>query len=276
MNGILGRAVKSRWIAVNPALLAEKLDVPRPSGDFNVLKPVEIEACAREAARDWQPLEAGPRKHSAISQERAETWTAQRRSNASQYAAIIRIAAYTGLRLGELRALRWSDIDWANAIVHVRRNAPSSAPADAAVKAPKSGRVRSVPLIDQAARTLELLSRRGRFTGDDDLVFPSPMGVMVDGPKVRDAFYRALSAASLGHLREKAEPITFHDLRHTFGTLAVRAFPVTEVKEMMGHADIQTTMRYVHYVPRHDAARKLSAVFAVDVDESPAWGVAAG
>jgi hypothetical protein len=53
-------------------------------------------------------------------------------------------------------------------------------------------------------------------------------------------------------------PIRFHDLRHTFGTLAVQAFPLTDVKAFMGHADIQTTMLYVHHVPQADAAEKLS------------------
>ena len=58
--------------------------------------------------------------------------------------------------------------------------------------------------------------------------------------------------------------MTFHDLRHTFGTLAVRRLPVTDVQAYLGHADIATTMRYVHHVPRHDAARQLSAAFAPD------------
>jgi Phage integrase family len=50
----------------------------------------------------------------------------------------------------------------------------------------------------------------------------------------------------------------FHDLRHTFGTIAVQAFALTDVKAFMGHADIQTTMIYVHHVPQHDAADRLS------------------
>ena len=50
----------------------------------------------------------------------------------------------------------------------------------------------------------------------------------------------------------------FHDLRHTFGTLAVRAFSLTDVKAFMGHADIQTTMIYAHHAPQHDAADKLT------------------
>jgi integrase len=47
-------------------------------------------------------------------------------------------------------------------------------------------------------------------------------------------------------------------LRHSFGTLAVQVFPLTDVKAYMGHADIATTMIYVHHVPQVDAAEKLS------------------
>jgi len=49
-----------------------------------------------------------------------------------------------------------------------------------------------------------------------------------------------------------------HDLRRTFGTLGVQVMPLTDVKAYMGHRDIQTTMIYVHHVPRHDVADKLT------------------
>ena len=61
--------------------------------------------------------------------------------------------------------------------------------------------------------------------------------------------------------------LNFHALRHTFGTLAVQAFPLTDVKAYMGHADIQTTMIYVHHVPQHDAADRLGQL--VEATEDP-------
>jgi integrase len=51
--------------------------------------------------------------------------------------------------------------------------------------------------------------------------------------------------------------VRFHDLRHSFGTIAVAEFPLSDVQAWMGHADIHTTMRYVHHVPKHDAADRL-------------------
>jgi integrase len=118
--------------------------------------------------------------------------------------------------------------------------------------APKSGRVRSVPMIDQVVAALDQLSLREEWTGEEDLVFVSPEGRHIEDSALRRRFYAALKAACLKHIR-------FHDLRHSFGTLAVQVFPLTDVKAYMGHADIATTMIYVHHVPQVDAAEKLSA-----------------
>ncbi|HEY5195595.1 MAG TPA: tyrosine-type recombinase/integrase [Solirubrobacteraceae bacterium] len=106
-------------------------------------------------------------------------------------------------------------------------------------------------MIDQVARVLDEVSRRGHLVGVNDLVFPGPNGTFFEDSALRRRYYRALEAAGIEHLR-------CHDLRHTFGTLAVRAFPLSDVKAYMGHADIATTMIYVHHVPQNDAADKLS------------------
>jgi integrase len=113
--------------------------------------------------------------------------------------------------------------------------------------------------MDDAAAVLDELSQRELFTERGDLVFPSPTGGHRDDRRFRKGFYAALAAAGLGHLREKSDPFVFHDLRHTFGTIAVRVWPVPEVQLYMGHDDIKTTMRYVHYQPRHEAAQEFTA-----------------
>lgn len=91
--------------------------------------------------------------------------------------------------------------------------------------------------------------------GDDDLVFPSVVGQPIDDSHLRRRFADALSRAGLQRIR-------FHDLRHSFGTLAVQAFPLSDVQAYMGHADVQTTMIYVHFVPKKDAADRLSRLVA--------------
>ncbi len=240
LHGILKRAKRRGWISTNPAEDVERVTFRR-SGEFNVLTRAQVAALDRAAADE-------------------------------QDAALFTVAAFTGLRLGELRALRWGDVDFSKRLVHVRRSYTHGQPGP-----PKSGKVRSVPLIDQAAFPLDGLSRRAHFTGDDDLVFATQIGKPLDDTALRKRFYEALEAAGLGELRHKPDPLVFHDLRHTFGTLAVQAFPLSDVKAYMGHADIQTTMIYVHHVPRHDAAARLSAVVGeeaamslVDEAETPA------
>jgi integrase len=232
LHGILKRAKRRGWITSNPSEDVERVTFRR-SGEFNVLTPTEVAAVARAAVNE-------------------------------QDAALFTVAAFTGLRLGELRALRWGDIDFAKRLVHVRRSYTHGEPGP-----PKSGKVRSVPLIDQAAAPLDALSRREHFTSDDDLVFATAIGRPPDDSALRRRFYDALDAAGLGGVRTKADPFVFHDLRHTFGTLAVQAFPLSDVKAYMGHADIQTTMIYVHHVPRHDAAARLSAIVGEEAGPKP-------
>jgi integrase len=169
------------------------------------------------------------------------------------------VLAYTGLRLGEVVALRWADVDFAGERILVRKGVTRWIEG-----APKSGRVRSVPLVEQVARALDGLSRRERFVGPDEFVFCNELGGFVDDSRLRKRFYRALQDAGLGRLREKDDRVVFHDLRHTFGTIAVQAFPLSDVKAFMGHENIETTMIYVHHIPQADAAARLGALLHAD------------
>ena len=224
LHGIFKRAKALGWIAANPAEEIERVNVPR-SGDYNFLSVEQVEAVAREAD--------------------------------GIFAAAIIVAAYTGLRTGELRALRWRDIDFLAATVHVRRNMPAGGEEGT----PKSGKVRSTLLMDDAARALDALSRRDEFTGPDDRVFARVDGRMQGEDALRKALYAAMEAAKIDRTAfPKGKGFVFHDLRHTFGTLAAQVFPLHDVQAYMGHANIQTTMIYAHHVPKRDAARRFGAV----------------
>ena len=170
-------------------------------------------------------------------------------AGSEQDAAIFITAAFIGLRASELRNLRWRSVDFADSLIHVERGYTDQG----GEQLPKSYKVRSVPLMPQVAEVLAALRRRDYFTADEDLVFVNVVGKCID----RSALYRRYKVAqrSAG-LRE----LRFHDLRHSFGTMAVRAFPITDVQTWMGHADIATTRTYVHYAPQPDAARRLGTL----------------
>ncbi len=262
LRQVLTFAVERGWVASNVANSVDLPSAPPAEPDFNVLEPSQVEAVAREIARLAD--EERPLLRNGFDDARMIDAMLERRA---LYADAVRVLAYTGLRAGELRSLLWRDVDFASSTLHVRRNAPISVRAERAVKSPKSGKGRSVPLVPQAAVALERVSRSHVNGGAEDPVFPTRMGGMLDLALVRRGFYRGLNAAGLGRLREGNNPMTMHDLRHTFATVALRSgCSLVELQAWLGHADIQTTMRYAHYVPRRDAASRLGAAFGADLN----------
>ena len=121
---------------------------------------------------------------------------------------------------------------------------------------PKSGKVRSVPMAPDVADGAGAARRAASsFTGDDDLVFAGEAGGYLDGSALRRR-YNDRAQARLG-----LRPLRFHDLRHTFGTRMIAKADIRRVQEWMGHADIQTTMKYLHYAPRAEDARLVAEAF---------------
>ena len=219
MHGILKRARKVWGLPGNAAAEVEKPPLSR-SGDIEVFSPEEIWALARAAGSE-------------------------------QDAAVFLVAAFTGLRMGELLALRWRDVDFAGSVVRVRAGLSAGV-----VTTPKSGKVRAVPMAPDVASALARLSRRQDWIGDDDLVFVGEAGDHLDGSALRRRYKAALKMAGL-------RPLRFHDLRHTFGTRMIAKADIRRVQEWMGHADIQTTMRYLHYSPRSENAQLVADAFRV-------------
>jgi integrase len=172
-----------------------------------------------------------------------------RASAVKQDGALFLTAAMTGLRMGELLALRWRDVDFATQTVRVTASYTAGT-----LGTPKSGLGRAVPLVEEVAQALARLGKRKRWSGPDDLVFVGTAGGYLDGSALRRRYKKARDAAGL-------RPLRFHDLRHTFGSVAIRTADPRELQEWMGHSDFSTTQIYMHYRPRADAARRLSAAF---------------
>jgi integrase len=178
-----------------------------------------------------------------------EVWALVRAAASEQDAAIFLTAAFTGLRRGELLALHWRDVDFAGSVIRVRASYH-----EGVLSTPKSGKVRSVPMAPDVATALAKLGERRDCVGDDDVVFVGESGSYLDGSALRRRYDAAIARAGLRRLR-------FHDLRHTFGTRMIAKADIRRVQEWMGHADVQTTMKYLHYAPRAEDARLVAEAF---------------
>jgi integrase len=228
--------------AANPAKSADKRREPRP-GALVFYSPEEIEAIA-SALADGRYRDRPA--HGADDQE-CDTL----RTEDQQDAEIVRVAAYAGLRQGELLALRWRDVDFTGSALTIAR--AMSAGVESSTK---SGHVRRVPLAGQAAAALDRMSRREHFTTTDDLVFCNVLGRPLDDSALRRRYRRAQTAASV-------RPLRFHDLRHTFGSLlAMHGVDVVTIHKAMGHSALGTTSRYLHARPASEQAEAFTAAFA--------------
>lgn len=154
--------------------------------------------------------------------------------------ALYLVAAMSGLRQGELLGLRWRDVDFEASRLRVVSPFVRGEFAD-----PKSvGSARSVPMASRVAETLRALQKSTPFARQDDLVFAHPeTGRPLDRSKLVRRFAQAIKRADVN-------TVTFHELRHTFGTrMAAAGVPMRAIQQWLGHADIKTTQVYAHYQP---------------------------
>jgi integrase len=157
---------------------------------------------------------------------------------------MIATVLYTGLRISEMLALVWDDVDFAAGVIHVRAQfsrAHRGAPARRiAPKTPAS--VRDVPLVPQLARLLSAHRQQSRFARGEDWVFATARGTPYGH---RNVSRRALGrAAQLAGLNDDGwPPLRFHDPRHTFASPLIidLGLDVAQVSRILGHARISIT-----------------------------------
>jgi integrase len=220
-HGVFRFAIRRGWATTNAVALTERPRSAPADPDIRFLNAEELEALLRAVVLEDT---LGPTDH-----------------------ALYTVAAMTGLRQGELVALRWRDVDWTTGVVRVRRNYTRRA-----WGTPKSRRSsRAVPLADRVAGELERHFQRSSYQADDALVFCHPhTGNPYDASKLRERFYEAMTAAGMGHRCGREAGITFHSLRHTFGTrMAAVGVPMRTLQEWMGHRDFTTTLIYADFAP---------------------------
>jgi integrase len=159
-------------------------------------------------------------------------------------------AAKTGLRLGELLALRWEDVDLKGGRLLVRQNI-----ARGQITTPKNHRKREVPLGDLVLATL-----RAHRHLRSECVFAKADGARMTKGEAKWPLWQACKRAGL-------RLVGWHMLRHTFAShLVMRGAPLKGVQELLGHSTMEMTMRYAHLSP--DARRDYVKLLDVMVGEA--------
>lgn len=225
LNQIMKYAVRHGYIAYNPVTDAE-----RPK-----------EGCEVDIANDDEPIRilTPPEINSLLDAEKDP-----------KYRTLFQLAIASGAREGELFGLKWTDVDWINSQIHIRRTFNENA-----WYKPKSKT--SVRNIDIGPKTMAAL-REWKVAcppNELDLIFPNGKGNPLNhGNVLRRYFYPALKKAKLTHMR-------FHDLRHTFASLLIeQGENIKYIQSQLGHASpIVTLTVYAHLMKstNQKAASKL-------------------
>ena len=232
LQSIIGYGVKRGWCESNPVALVE---TPRAQRDRDIrfLTLAELEAVL--AASPETPLGRVDR-------------------------LVFLAAAMTGMRRGEVVALRWQDVDWHVRLIRVRQNFTRNE-----FGTPKSrGSSRAVPMAPRLADELRAHYDRCLFSKATDLVFAHPeLGTVLDPSKLRKRFVACVRRANV-------RPVRFHDLRHTFGTqMAAVGAPMRAIQEWLGHSDIRTTLIYADFaLDPHQGAKYAEQAFSVEVSDN--------
>jgi integrase len=249
----------------------------------SIAKQVQILRQALERAVEWELLRRNPasRLRAPHSSQRApiraltdaEKQRLLAATKGSSIHGIVLLALATGMRRGELLALRWSDVDLTNGTIAVRRSVSETKTGVGAVP-PKSGRSRVIRIPASIVVYLrhcraaqnEVRLFLAETWQDEDLIFPRPTGGLRRPSEVSRAFNRICAEPIPPAKGYRQRPrigldARFHDLRHTHATDLLHAgVPVKVVSERLGHSSVSTTLDvYAHVLPDMQEAAAAAA-----------------
>ena len=242
LRQMLNHAIDWGYIRKNPAKRVQDPRLPKREMDF--LNPKEVSALLQAAPVKWKPL--------------------------------FLAAITTGMRQGEILAMKWKNLDWASGRYYVRETlARGRGEFEGGFMEPKTdGSNQPIDLTPACLQALRDHHKRQAEeklqAGEDyeplDLVFATPKGGPLDHKNVVNRqFHSALEAAGLRRVR-------FHDLRHTCATLLInQGVSPKYVQKHLRHASIETTFdRYGHLFPEtsQEAALRLDAAIAGEAEEA--------
>ncbi|HEV2489124.1 MAG TPA: site-specific integrase [Candidatus Acidoferrales bacterium] len=174
--------------------------------------------------------------------------------------SMVLIAVLTGLRRGELFALRWGAVDFERNLIHVRESVY-----EGRFGTPKTrSSFRKLPMCEGLEKVF--LALRGTNAAPDDLVFVSKNGKTPVRPE--NVLKRIIHSACV---RLGLPKVGWHDLRHTSATLLHAHEPLRVTQAILGHSDLQTTLGYTHVLPgwQREAMKRLEdAVLFPNVPKS--------
>ncbi len=215
-------------------------------------------------AVEWEELSKAPKvkgfkvPKDLVTEDMFLTFDETRRflqAAAPEWKCFVTVGTKTGLRVGELLALKWEDLDLYAGRVVVRRTLWRNQEGP-----PKGGRSREVPLSPEALAALKAHKHlRGPY------VFCSEDGGRLTHSMVKKVVPTTCHRAGL------AKRITNHGMRHTFAShLVMRGVPLKAVQELLGHESIEMTLRYSHLTPdvKRDAVRLLDGPESGDIGET--------
>ena len=190
------------------------------SGIFRMA--VDYEEITENPCRKVESLPENNQRTRHLSFEEEDRLFAKLTGEREYLRPLVTVAIYAGPRRGELLKLRWSNVDFGLNVINFTET--------------KTNRDRAVPMEPIVREALLELSQH---SGNAEYVFTNPdSGTRYTD--VKKSFSAACREAGITNF-------TFHDLRHTFGSrLADAGVDVVKIKELMGHASIVTTMRYIH------------------------------
>ncbi len=207
------------------------------------------------------------------------TWDEQaaliQHSYKHRYGVFVRLALFTGVRLGELLGLKWEDVDLSGKMIHIRRTLsrlnkmkrpddPSVNTTEIVIGTPKSqNSVRSIPVIPGMMQELlgwrAVQERDRELAGDaymaSGMVVTNELGGYIEPRTFRDYYEQILAISGLKHY-------TFHALRHTFATRAMeQGMDAKTLSMILGHYSVSFTMdTYTHVQDKH----KIEAMSLMD------------
>ncbi len=177
---------------------------------------------------------------------------------------LVSMGIYTGMRLGELLALRWQDADFESGSLRVQGTNSHQKHRDlyiasGAFSDPKTERSRRT--VKLSPNALQILREHRLMSGNPQgraLIFPNQEGHPIDPNNFRKRLWNRLVRET-----KPREGFRFHDLRHTYASqMLANGVPVEFVQRQLGHSSYQTTLsKYRHWIPDRDD------VHAVTIDE---------